>query len=180
MANYYADVPRRRDALTERMGHYASQMLIGAILATIVLGMYPRTGVLGLTVALTLISFVILSWLLMRQHDRRLCEACMSAMPLNPAERANRYKLRFKLAHRGGEPRFFIPYLIVLIGSNFEMHLIGRYAWAAIQLTMIYLILAQSTHRRLQPWCPECQGGGGGADELETPPVLPHDDRQLV
>jgi hypothetical protein len=179
MANY-ADVPRRRDALTERMGHHASELLIAAIFATIILGLYPPPGLLGLTVSLTLIAFVILSFLLMRQHDRRLCEACMAAMPLNPAERAVRYKYRFKLAHLGGEPRFFIPYLIVLIGSNFEIEVIGRFAWAAIQLTMIYLILAQSTHRRLQPWCPECQGGGGGVDELDTPPVLPHDDRQLV
>jgi hypothetical protein len=178
MANY-ADIPQRRDAV-ERIGHYASQMLICSILGTIILGMYPSDSLFRLTVAMTLFAFVILCFLLMRQHDRRLCEACMASMPLNPAELAARYKYRFLLAHRGGEPRFFIPYLVVLIGSSFEMQLIGRYVWAAIQLTMIYLILAQVTHRRLQPWCPECQGGGGGVDELETPPVLPHDDRQLV
>ena len=62
----------------------------------------------------------------MRQHDRRLCEACMSSMPLNPAQLAVRYKYRFRLAHLGGDPRFFIPYLVVLIGASFEMDVIGR------------------------------------------------------
>jgi hypothetical protein len=179
MANY-ADVPRRRAGAMERIGHYASEMLIAAILGAIVLGLYPAPGAFGLSVPILLFAFVIMSWLMMRRHDRRLCEACMSAMPLNPAQLANRYRFRFRLAHLGGEPRFFIPYLIVLIGASFEMNVIGRWPWAAIQLTMIYLIMAQSTHRRLQPWCPECQGGGGGVDELETPPVLPHDDRQPV
>ena len=176
----YAEVPRRRGRAMERIGHYASEMLIVSIFGAIILGLYPAPGIFGLTVPIALFGFVILSWLLMRQHDRRLCEACMSSMPLNPAELAARYKYRFLLAHAGGKPRFFVPYLIVLIGSSFEMDVIGRYAWAAIQLTMIYLILAQATHRRLQPWCPQCQGGGGGEDVPETPPVLPHDDRQLV
>jgi hypothetical protein len=179
MVHEYADVPRRERAM-ERIGHYASEMLIASILGAILIGLYPPPGVFALSVPIALFSFVIFSFLMMRQHARRLCETCMSSMPLNAAEQANRYRLRLRLAHAGGEPRFFIPYLIVLIGSSFEMNLIGRYPWAAIQLTMIYLIMAQSTHRRLQPWCPECQGGGGGEDVLDTPPVLPHDDRQLV
>lgn len=164
----------------ERIGHYASEMLIVAIFGAIMLGVYPPPGLFALTVPIALFGFVILSWVLMRQHDRRLCEQCMAHMPLNPAEQAARYGLRFKLAHAGGEPRFFVPYLVVLIGSNFEINYLGRIPWAMIQLTMIYLILAQSTHRRLQPWCPVCQNGGGGDPVSDLPPVLPNDDRQLV
>ena len=104
----------------------------------------------------------------------------MSSMPLDAAEKATRYERRFWTAHAGSEPRYLIPYLVVLIGSNFLTSPAGRIAWAVIQLSMIYLIMAQSTHRRLQPWCPQCSGGGGG-EEVESPdPVLPHDDRLHV
>ena len=39
------------------------------------------------------------------------------------------------------------------LGSNFVMLQIGRPVWAGIQLSMIYLVVAQTTHRRFQPWC---------------------------
>jgi hypothetical protein len=45
---------------------------------------------------------------------------------------------------------------------------------------MVYLIAANATHRRLQPWCPWCSEGGGGSEVDDRPPVLPNDDRQLV
>ena len=47
---------------------------------------------------------------------------------------------------------------------------------------MIYLILAYSSHRKLQPWCPWCSGGGGGSEEHKVDePDLPRGDRrQLV
>jgi hypothetical protein len=146
----------------------------------VVLGLHPLAGLLGFTVPITLFAVVLLSWMLMRQHDRRLCEQCVLSMPLNPSEKAIRYKRRFWMAHTGAEPRFLIPYLVVLVSSNFATSPAGRVGWAIIQLTMIYLILSQSTHRKLQPWCPWCSGGGGGEDVDETPPVLPHDDRERV
>lgn len=163
-----------------RIGHHASELLIASIGAAVVLGLRPLPGLFGLTVPIALFGFVIASFLLMRAHDRKLCESCMSAMPLNAAEQATRYRRRFWAAHTGSEPRFLIPYLVVLIGSNFATSTPGRIFWAAMQLSMIYLILAQSSHRRLQPWCPWCRGDGGGEDVDETPPVLPHDDRQLI
>ena len=154
-----------------------SSLAIGAAIAV---GVRPLPGLLGLTVPLALFGLVIATWVLMRQHDRRLCESCMAAMPLDAAEQATHYKRRFWVAHTGSEPRFLVPYLVVLIGSSFAMQQIGRPAWAAIQLSMIYLVLSQTTHRRFQPWCPWCSGGGGGEEVDETPPVLPHDDHQLV
>jgi hypothetical protein len=163
-----------------RIGHHAAAMLIGSIIAVVAIGLYPLPGLLAYTAPLTLFAFVLLSWLLMRSHDRRLCEQCVMSMPLNPAEQATKLKRRFWMAHTGAEPRFLIPYLIVLISSNFATSPIGRIGWALIQLTMVYLILSQSTHRRLQPWCPWCSDGGGGEEVDETPPVLPHDDRQHV
>jgi hypothetical protein len=169
------------ERLSAGLGHYASDMLIAAIVAVVAVQFVTLDPFVVLAVSLTLFAFVLLSWLLMREHDRRLCEQCVLAMPLNPAEQATRYRRRFWMAHTGAEPRFLVPYFIVLISSNFATGTtIGRVGWAFIQLSMVYLILSQSTHRRLQPWCPWCSGGGGGEEVDETPPVLPHDDRQLV
>ena len=73
-----------------------------------------------------------------------------------------------------------LPYLAVLIGSNFAPGTFGRLAWALVQSSMIFLILAYSTHRRLQPWCPWCREGGGGDDEPATPDPAPDGRRQLI
>ena len=164
------------------LGHHAAQLLIGAIVAVVMLPFLPLPGVFVFTLPLALFGFVILCWVLMRQHDRRLCELCMLSMPLNPSEQSVRYKRRFWVAHSGGEPRVVVPYLIVLIGSNFVIDTITRIGWALIQSTMIYLIMSYSTHRRLQPWCPWCRGDGGGGreDEDATPPPPPVDRHQLI
>jgi hypothetical protein len=147
------------------LGHRAPEILVVSIAAVVGIGLHPLSGILGLTV----------------QHDRRLCERCVSSMPLNPSERATRYHRRFWTAHTGSEPRFLVPYLAVLVGSNFATSTPGRIAWAVIQMSMIYLILAHTTHRRLQPWCPWCQGGDGGDDhDPATPDPLPWNRRQLV
>jgi hypothetical protein len=166
--------------LSSLLGHHAVDLLVATIVAVVAVQLVPLPPLMALTVSVTLFALVLLCWLLMRDHDRRLCEQCVMSMPLNPSEQAKRYQRRFWMAHTGAEPRFFVPYIIVLISSNFAMSTIGRIGWGLIQLSMIYLLLAQSTHRKLQPWCPWCQGGGGGEEVDETPPVLPHDDRQLI
>ena len=162
------------------LGHHATRMLTGAIVAVVAIQFVPIDPVAALGVSVALFAFVLLCWLLMRDHDRRLCEHCVMDMPLNPAERAKRLSRRFWMAHTGSEPRFLVPYLVVLISSNFATSTIGRIGWAAIQLSMVYLLVSQATHRKLQPWCPWCSDGGGGEEVDKTPPVLPHDDRQLV
>lgn len=162
------------------LGHYATEMLIGAIVAVVLVPVLPLPGLFTVTVPLALFGLVIVAFLLLRDHDRRLCEMCMLSMPLNAAERASVYQLRFWLAHSALDPRIVVPYMVVLIGSNFVIPIITLVGWAAIQLTMVYLVLAYSTHRKLQPWCPWCSEGGGGSHVDELPPVLPNDDRQLV
>jgi Na+/melibiose symporter-like transporter len=170
------------ERLYGRWGHFAPELLIGAIGAVIVLGLHPIAGPLALGASFGLVSFVLVSWLLMRRHDRSLCEHCVADMPLNPSELAARYNRRFWMSHAGAEPRFVLPYLAVLIGSNFATGTYGRFAWAIVQSSMIYLILAYSTHRRLQPWCPWCRGGGGGWDDHDpaTPDPVPDGRRQLI
>jgi hypothetical protein len=171
-----------RPSLTELWGHFSPQLLIAAIAAVIVLGLRPvAPGALTLLVATFLIAFVLVTWMLMRQHDRRLCESCAASIPLNPAAQAARYTMRFWLIHRGSNPRIAAPYLIVLIGSNFLTSSSGRIAWAVIQSSMMYLIAATATHRRLQPWCPWCSEDGGGDGAVVGGPDLPRGGRrQLV
>ena len=169
------------ERVTGALGHRANTMLASAIVLVVAIQFAPIDPLTALAVSITLFAFVILSWLLMREHDRRLCERCVMEMPLNPSAEAKRLHRRFWMAHTGSEPRFLVPYLVVLVSSNFATSTtIGRIGWAVVQLSMVYLIISQSTHRRLQPWCPWCSDGGGGEEVDETPPVLPNDDRQLV
>jgi hypothetical protein len=172
----YADGSVRR-RIADVWGHHGSELLVLSVGASIAVGVYPPPGLLGLTLPLGLVLFVLASWVFMRRHDRRLCETCMATMPLNAAEEAARMRRRFWTAHTGSEPRFLVPYLAILIGSSFAFETIGRVPWAIIQSSMIYLVLAQSTHRRLQPWCPWCSQGGGGTQAHDDTPVLPEDDR---
>lgn len=154
----------------DRWGHHAPQLLCGCIAVAIGLGLSPRgaTG-LSLLLALALIAVVLVTWALKRRHDRRLCEACAASMPLNPTLMAGRYRRRLFLAHQGTNRYCLGLYLTVLIGSNFLTSQPGRYVWAVVQASMIYLVLSDTSHRRLQPWCPWCRGGGGGLEYEQAP-----------
>jgi hypothetical protein len=180
MSGYAENRPRGR--VVDAWGHLAPEILCASIVAAIVVGLRPPSGPLAITLPISLMALVLVSWLLMRRHDRQLCEQCMAAMPLNAGEKAHRFRRRFWLAHTGAEPRFLVPYLVVLIGSNFFPGTWGRIVWALVQCSMIYLIMSHVTHRRFQPWCPWCSGGGGGSDRDKdvAPPPLPDNDRLLV
>jgi hypothetical protein len=155
----------------------ASSALIVAIAAAIVVGVFPLPAgsTLSICVPLLLITVVITSWLKMRDHDRRLCEWCMTSMPLNAAEVAGRLRRRFAIAHSAARRRVVVAYLVVLVGSNglLWLNLPGRLGWAVVQSSMIYLVLASTSHRRFQPWCPQCRDDGGGEDRVDRPQPLP-------
>jgi hypothetical protein len=153
-----------------RWGHAAPNVLIGAIVACIVLVLHPlpQGSVASLIAPTVLVAGVLISWLSMRQHDSRLCEHCVAAMPFNPAEAASRYRGRLAVVHLGTDRKAVAAYLVLLVGSSLFLmggppllRVAGPYAWSAVQATMIYLVLCHTTHRRLQPWCPQCRGGGG-------------------
>jgi hypothetical protein len=177
------DFARPRNGLLERWGHWAPPLLKLSIAASIALGFQQdAASSLGLLLRVGLIAFVVMTWLQMRQHDRRLCESCAAAIPLNASEQAHKHTRKFATAHAGSNAKVVVPYLVVLLGSNLLLTVPhGRWPWAVIQASMIYLISAHATHRRLQPWCPWCSGGGGGTDEVIGEPDLPRGrGRQLV
>ena len=181
MSYYDASLPWSVRAAS-RWGHWGAQILVASILGAIALVLRPPPpgNPLSLEAPIALFFFVLASWGFMRQHDRRLCESCMSTLPLNASEVAVRYRRRLALAHFGSNLKFTVVYLVVLIGSspvlldtNLLPASIARYVWAAIQSTMIYLVLSYSTHRRLQPWCPQCSGGDGGREDVDAPEPVP-------
>ena len=163
-----------------RLGHWAPQVLVAVIAASIVSVLWPPAydAPAAVVVPATLVALVLLSWVGLRQHERRLCEECMASLPLDPAGAALRYRARLAVAHLATDLRLVVGYLLVLVtGSVVLLDLatvpahVGRPLWVALQLTLVYLVLSYSTHRRLQPWCRRCSGGGD--DHVETPDPLP-------
>src|SRR5690349_10419478 len=101
----------RANPILDGWGHWSPQLLIASIVAIIVLGLRPAPPTpTTLLMSAFLLAFVIVTWLLMRQHDRRLCEACAASIPLNPAAQAARYRVRLWLVHRGSDPRIAVAY----------------------------------------------------------------------
>jgi hypothetical protein len=166
---------------SDRWGHWGASILIASILAAIALGVQPPPAGswIALALPLTLFAGVLVSWVKMRNHDRRLCERCARAMPLNAAETSHYLRHRFAVAHAAGRRGLLVPYLAVLLGSNALLlaGYPGRLGWALVQSSMIYLVLSYSAHRRFQPWCPQCRDGGGGQERFISPEPLPQGGR---
>jgi hypothetical protein len=103
LSSLYESVPGP-GRVVRRWGHWASHVLIAAILVTIaiVLRPLPYDSPAVTLVPILLVLTVGTSWLLMRQHDRRLCEDCLRGLPLNPAQDADRFRRRLMLAHLAG------------------------------------------------------------------------------
>lgn len=136
----------------------------------------PAGSPLAYLAPVVVFAVVVASWVLLRRHDRSLCEQCLHAMPLDAAASAQRYRRRLAVAHLGQDRRAVLGYLVVLIGSNGLLFLGTTWAlvlWAVIESSMVYPVVSHSTHRRLQPWCRWCSDGGGGDDVVDTPDPLP-------
>jgi hypothetical protein len=175
-----AEYGRPRSAIADAWGHNAPEVLSICVVGLVAARTFPPPPALILPIAGLLAALVLTSWLLLRRHDRRLCETCIAGLPLDPSQRAARYGFRFRTAHIGSSRLLVAGYLAVVVGSNLLPGTVGRLIWAAAQLSMLYLVLSYVTHRRLQPWCPQCRNGGGGDPVLHEPtPELPR-DRQPV
>lgn len=165
-----------------RWGHHGARVLILVIAAAIALRVYPppASSPLTLLLPIALVALVLGSWVLMRKHDRGLCEHCLASMPLDASATAARYRLRFQVCHLASNKPVVLGYLAVLISSNFLPGTLGLIGWAVMQSTMIYLVLSYATHRRLQPWCPWCRGGGGGqGEDSDSPEPVPHGHQRV-
>jgi hypothetical protein len=158
--------------MSRTAGHYAPWLLAALLGGLVVLTVAPALSAAvppAVLLVVLLVALVAAGYLALCvfAHNRRLCERCIAAVPLDASRVAARYGLRFRVAHLFERPALAIAYLAALIGSAaLATHPIGRYAWAAAQASLGYLLFAYVTHQRLQPWCPQCRGGG---PELTAP-----------
>lgn len=175
----WADVPAR----ATRWGHYGPAIFVSVIGAMAVLAVQPvpyPTGFKPL-VSLAIVSILIATWLEMREHDRALCERCVADFPLNPAESAVTYRRRLAMVHLLAERRAATWYLVTILVACLLPPLVpaafrapALAVWLAALGSLAYLLVSGVSHRRLQPWCPQC-GPQGGSDKVETPEPTPLD-----
>jgi hypothetical protein len=154
--------------MSRTAGHYAPWFLAGLVCGLIVLTLVPGLSdsvpwpvllaVLGLAGYLALCVFA---------HNRRLCERCIGSVPLDASKVAERYGLRFRVAHLFEHRVLALSFLAAVLGcAAVAAHPVGRYAWAVAQASLVYLLFVYVTHQRLQPWCPRC---GHGGEERSAP-----------
>jgi MFS family permease len=149
-------------------GHYAPWFIATLIGSLIGLTLLPSVAAhVGWQLLLALLGAVVLLALSMFAHNRHLCERCIASVPLDASGAAARYAIRFRVAHLFERRRYAVGYLTIVVGSSLlDVHPVGRYGWAVVQMSLIYLLVVYVTHQRLQPWCPYCRNGG---EELATP-----------
>jgi hypothetical protein len=150
------------------VGHYAPWLLTVLVGALITATLVPAAVAWTPWQALLLAeAAVVLVALAMFAHNRRLCDRCLAAVPLDAPEVASKYGFRFRIAHLFERKLYAFGYLGLVVGSGvFSTHPIAKYGWAAVQASLVYLLLVYITHQRLQPWCPMCKHGG---EEISAP-----------
>jgi hypothetical protein len=149
-------------------GHYAPWLLALVACGLIVLTVVPElSDAVPWPVLLAVLGLAGYLALAVLAHNRRLCERCIGSVPLDASRVAERYGLRFRVAHLFEHRSLAVGYLATVLGTALlATHPVGRYAWAAAQASLVYLVFVYVTHQRLQPWCPQCRHGG---DERVAP-----------
>lgn len=164
-------------------GHHGPSVLIGVFgtMATLAILPVPYPPGGKPLVSLTMIVLMLVSYFEMRKHDRGLCERCVADFPLNPAHDAEKYERRLSLVHTLAERRNATWFLIAIVVTCLLPHLVphplqapAMALWLASLFVLIYYVQSGQTHRKLQPWCPQC-GNQGGSDKVDTPEPMPLD-----
>jgi hypothetical protein len=156
------------------LGHYQEHiqvavlpLLIGNVLA-------------GRPPVLTWISYtVLLAWFVsfladQRQHQRQLCERCISAAPtLNPQGAVERWRRVLWCFHQ--KRAYQLMMLAAICWIFYSSRIRHEHEWALSLDALILVLIGFSyftgiIHKRLYPWCPYCHWGDGGGEEV-TPPV---------
>jgi len=153
------------------VGHYAPRLLLGIVATLVVLTLVPAAAdLVPWPASLALLTGAVLLGVSLVAHNRRLCERCIAALPLDASLVASRYRVRFRVAHLFESKLFALGYLAVVAGSSFFYdNPVGKYPAAVVEASLAYLLFAYVTHQRLQPWCPHCKHGG----EEQITPVTP-------
>lgn len=177
--NEWANEPAR----VSRWGHAGPTIfvsILGTMAAFALLPVpYPEGG--KPLVSLTFIVLMLVTLIEMRKHDRGLCERCVADFPLNPAQEAETYSKRLETVHLMAEKRIARWYLVAILTACLlpvfapaPLKIPALMIWLASLASLVYIVRSGQTHRRLQPWCPQC-GPQGGTDQVETPDLTPLD-----
>jgi hypothetical protein len=155
-------------------GHYSLAILVVVIGGLIALSAAGRVHGWRLDVT-TVLTMAWLFILLVADphHDRRLCERCAAATPLDPESAARHWHPAFIVAH--SKIIKYIPMIFIVGLIAFTWHVKGQPLWEyvanSVGLFLSFLVYMSSwQHTRLQPWCPFCNWGHGGEHE-EVPDV---------
>jgi hypothetical protein len=155
-------------------GHYSLYAIATVIIGLIVLGIFGRPhGWLTLANVVLTIAWLFILLVAGPHHNRRLCERCAQATPLDPEAAARRWHLAFMVTH--SKVVKFIPLMLVLAVIVVTHGVKGQPLWeyllnSAILIPVFLVYLTAWQHTRLQPWCPFCQWGQGG-DHEDAPDV---------
>jgi hypothetical protein len=153
------------------IGHYAPWLLATLVGVLIALTLVPAfADFVPWQVMVLVFAAVVLLAVAIFVHNRRLCDLCIAAMPLDASTVASRYAVRFAVAHLFEQKGLAFGYLGVIVASSFlSDHPIGKFGWAAAEASLVYLLFVYVTHQRLQPWCPQCKNGGEEVAAPTTP-----------
>jgi hypothetical protein len=183
MAQVFGNDWADRRSGSSRWGHSGPTIfvvVIGAMaLLTVLPVAYPPGG--KPLISLAFIAVMFTTYFEMRKHDRGLCERCVAEFPLNPAQDAETYSRRLATVHLLAEKRAAAWYLAAILVACLlpilapaPLRTPALVLWLASLASLAYILQSGVTHRRLQPWCPQC-GNQGGNDKVDTPEPMPLD-----
>jgi len=155
-----------------RHRHYGTNIVITYLVIAIVATPLPLPNGVDLAVYGGLFLVLVFGQVAALRHQfGYLCEKCIAQMPLNPQEKAERVKplLRTMHALHFGTKRTAITSTAMLglaIATMVFALTSGGVSYAIAQEALLLLLLisnlSTSAHRKYGPWCPYCNGGGGG------------------
>src|SRR5512144_272779 len=109
---------------------------------------------------LPVLAVAVLPW---AAHLVGICPRCARRMPTRPGRAAERHARALAWAHRPW--RRPVTWVVTVAHLGLTWVAGGRYAaWSALTLAIALgaAMWALDWHARLQPWCPQCPGGGLG------------------
>ncbi|GAB3943739.1 hypothetical protein GCM10029976_066800 [Kribbella albertanoniae] len=154
------------------IGHHAYRILLTAYAAQLTDTAADKLVALpsGLAYRLDLswTTTVLYAGLALILHARGpLCERCIAEMSLDGSARAEQYRRNLTTVHR---IRARPLGCLVITASAIALVILARHTGLISKQVKtllfatpaMWIFLSLSRHSRLQPWCPQCRGDGGG------------------
>jgi hypothetical protein len=158
--------PRWWSYTATRLAHFQPLILLLFIVINLA-SVYPRHNTTFSTISFLCLSLVLVSIFAESHHERRLCERCAAATPVDGEAAVQRRRPWLRFQHWHSRHRIFgvilwAAGLVIPLMTHFEFE-------AALTYLPLYLYWSAETmanlrHRPVMPWCPQCKGWGWGED----------------